>query len=116
MKVMFRFKPYVVNKPGNKAWIGFAEGRTWEDIIDVIDEFGDPTSADIVKISASHPMGFCIPYVYDSDDSNDSGEQGWCSVDEEREISNWFFKYDIDSPEWETKRVLLEELEEGFEW
>ncbi len=99
MRVIFRFKP-----DDEKAWVGFAEGRTWEDIADVIDEFGDPNSADIVILPKTYPMGFCIPFTNDE-------EEGWDSVDEGREVSGWFFEYDVDDPRWETERVSLEELE-----
>lgn len=108
MRVMFRFKPDAVNEPDNKAWIGFAEGYTWEDVADVIDEFGDPASADIVMLPETYRMGFCIPYVYINECSPD--EYYWCTTGD-REVSDWFFEYDVDDPRWETERVSLEELE-----
>ena len=107
MRVMFRFKPDAVNKPDNKAWVGFAEGCTWEDIAHVIDEFGDPTSADIVILPKKYPMGFCIPYVYTNEFYPD--EYLWCTTGG-REISDWFFEYDVDDPRWETPNTEWEDF------
>lgn len=109
MKVLFRFKPYDVDKPGSKAWVGFAEGDTLDDVMYVIDEFGDPTSADVIVLPLTHPMGFCIPYVYTDEYSPD--EHYWCTTDEgQREISDWFFEYPVDDPRWETERAVWEDF------
>ena len=94
MRILFRFKP-----EGDKAWVGFVEGRTWDDIFHNIDEFGDPFSADVIKLPADRTMSFCVPYIHYADATE---EGGWdTDPDDEVEVGDWFREYPVDSPEWE---------------
>jgi len=94
MRVLFRFKP-----EGDKAWVGFVEGRTWDDIFHNIDEFGDPFMADVIKLPADRTMSFCVPYINYADDTE---EEVWdTDRDDEVEVGDWFHEYPVDSQEWE---------------
>ena len=95
MRVLFRFKPN-----DKKAWVGFTEGETWEDIFWAIDEYGDPNEAAVIKLPYKYTMGFCVPF---SNDPNHDGD--WEPEDKDREIGEWFWMAipDIDGPEWETR-------------
>jgi len=91
MRVAFRFKP-----EGDKAWVGFAEGHTWEDIFDNIDQYGDPCSADVIRIPKARQMSFCIPYEYNS-------QEDWWERAETREIDEIcgeFSEFEPDSDIW----------------
>ena len=102
MRVMFRFKP-----EGDKAWVGFVEGRTWDDIFHNIDEFGDPYSTDVIKLPADRTMSFCVPYIDYPEDGTEEG--GWdTDPDDEIEVGDWFYEYPPDSPEWEKHRSIWE--------
>jgi|TARA_R110000744_G_scaffold350530_1_gene456239 hypothetical protein len=95
MRVLFRFKPN-----DKKAWVGFTEGETWEDIFWAIDEYGDPNETAVIKLPHKYPMGFCVPFTND-------GDEGWSALEEDREIAGEFYESmpDIDGPEWETKQA-----------
>ena len=62
----FRFLDEDENPSG---WIGFAMGKTINDIFDIIDEFGDPYS---VQILESQEAGFCVQWKPFPDESGDA--------------------------------------------
>ena len=95
MRVLFRFKPN-----DKKAWVGFTEGKTWEDIFWAIDEYGDPNETAVIKLPHKYPMGFCVPFT-----SNPNHDGDWESENKDREIAGEFYASmpDIDGPEWETQ-------------
>jgi len=93
MKILFRFMI-----SDDEGWIGYTEGRTWEEIFYFIDEFGDPYSADIIRLPPDAPLGVCVPMVYDD-------ENGWIPNDQASEISEYFWDRvpDLGDPRWEAK-------------
>lgn len=96
MKVMFRFKP-----DNDKAWIGYTEGDTWEDIFMDIDEFGDPYSVDVFKLPSRQYVSFCVPYEYDP-------KEDYWVAQPELELGGFFLNYPVDAPEWETPNSAWE--------
>jgi hypothetical protein len=101
MKILFRFMI-----SDDEGWIGYTEGRTWEEIFYFIDEFGNPYSADIIRLPPDAPIGVCVPMVYDDD-------LGWMvgdNDDADLEISEYFWDGvpDLGDSRWdaETKAQL----------
>lgn len=93
MRILFRF---IANS--EIRWIGYTEGKTWEQIFMAIDEFGDPYAADVIQLHRAVPLRFCVPIILDD-------ENGWIPNDEASEISEYFWDSvpEVSDPRWEAK-------------
>jgi hypothetical protein len=71
MRILFRF--VLSNKT---VWVGYTEGKTWEEIYHGIDEFGDAYEADVIQLHRAVPMRFCVPLMLHK-------KAGWVPSNEE---------------------------------
>jgi len=94
MRILFRFGGNIEIR-----WVGYTEGKTWEEIFISIDEFGDPYAADIIQLHRAVPLSFCVPIIPDD-------ENGWVpSNDEASEICEYFWDSvpEVSDPRWKAK-------------
>ena len=95
MRIFFKF-----STDNDLASVGYTEGKTWQDIFDAIDEFGDPNEAVVVRFFKKVPVSFCMRRHCDKSGSWDIDD------DSGIEVSINFFRWicsqmpALDDPEW----------------